>query len=253
MAEDSQQSGQEPDLALPKLFGRRKNKRERVVPTTPTEDEPTRRLPPVPPPGATAPPVEPPAPEPVPAPPPVPDPVGPPAPPPAPEPVPTPGPQPFPDPTPEPQPGPVRIRRERKPLTLPGVNPWVAAVVTGALCGFVAVLLENGAQRGCQSVRGVGSCGGVGLVALLVIVAIVIALGAVLLRAFGVTEPTGTSFLGVGIVTVLALVFFLSALDSAWMFLVLPVLAGLCFAVSYWVTTALVDVPRDEDVSTTVR
>ena len=47
-------------------------------------------------------------------------------------------------------------------------------------------------------------------------------LGAALLKAFGVADPTSTSFLGVGLVAVLALLFFLSALDSVWMLLVLP-------------------------------
>jgi len=33
---------------------------------------------------------------------------------------------------------------------------------------------------------------------------------------------------------------------------VLPVLTALCFALSYWVTDAIVAVPKDEDESTTV-
>ncbi len=114
------------------------------------------------------------------------------------------------------------------------------------------MLLEQATQRGCESVRGVGSCGGVGVVALLIILVVTIAIGAILLRGFAVSEPTGTSFLGVGIVAVLTLVFFLGSLESVWMFVVVPVMAGVAFAVSYWVTAALVEVPRDEDESTTV-
>jgi hypothetical protein len=147
---------------------------------------------------------------------------------------------------------PERPKRERRPLTLPGVNAYVAAIVTGLVCGVAAVLLEQGAQNGCESVRGVGSCGGVGLLALLVILAVTIFLGAVLLRGFRVTDPTSTAVLGVGIVAVLTLVFFLGSLESAWMFVVIPVLSAVSFAISTWVTAALVDVPSDEDKSTTV-
>jgi hypothetical protein len=149
-------------------------------------------------------------------------------------------------------PTPPEPKRERRPLRLPGVNVYVAALVTGLVCGLVAVVLEQGAQNGCESVRGVGSCGGVGLVVLLIILAVTILVGAVLLRIFGVPDPTSTSVLGIGIVTVLTLVFFLGSLESGWMFLAIPALAAVSFALSAWVTTALVDVPSDEDKSTTV-
>jgi hypothetical protein len=90
------------------------------------------------------------------------------------------------------------------------------------------------------------------VVALLVILAVTIFVGAVLLRGFGVADPTSTSALGVGIVAVLTLVFFLGSLESAWMFVVLPAVTAVSFAISNWVTAALVDVPTDEDQSTTV-
>ena len=149
-------------------------------------------------------------------------------------------------------PVPPKPPRERKPLKLPRINPYAAAVVTGLVVGLLAVVLEIGTQHGCEDVRGVGSCGGIGLVALLVILALTAFVGAVLLRAFGVSDPTSTSILGVGIVSVLTLVFFLSALESVWMFVVLPALSAGSFALSYWVTASLVEVPRDEDKSTTV-
>ena len=327
MADDTEQDGQGPNLELPSLFGRKKKQKQQPEQSAPQAEQPdpdepddsaeetTRRLPPLPPPAATVPPVEPapepapvPAPEPVqppepvpapdpvqpPEPVPTPDPVQPPEPPPAPQPVPTPGPEPVPDPIPEPaptpQPDPVlvaraehaepdettvlpqvapappaepvleapqaakppKVKRERKPLVLPRINPYVAAVLAGAVSGLVAVVLAIGAQNGCESIRGVGSCGGLGLVALLVILAIEVFVGAVILKAFQVADATSTSFLGIGIVAVLALVFFLGSLESAWMFLVLPVLTALSFAASYWVTASLVDVPKDEDISSSV-
>jgi hypothetical protein len=321
MADDTEQDGQEPNLELPSLFGRKKKQKkepeqaappaEQPEPTGPDDsaEELTRRLPPLPPPSATVPPVEPapeptpvPAPEPVqpPEPVPAPEPVQPPEPVPSPAPVPPPSPEPVPDPIPEPapapQPDPVlvaraaledseetsvlppvppapepdpilqasepveppeppkppKVKRERKPVVLPRINPYAAAVLAGVVSGLVAVVLSVGAQHGCESVRGVGSCGGLGLVALLVILAIEVFIGAVILKAFQVPDATSTSFLGVGIVAVLALVFFLGSLESAWMFLVLPALTALTFAASYWVTASLVEVPKDEDISSSV-
>ena len=64
-------------------------------------------------------------------------------------------------------PKPPRERKERTPMALPRINPRIAALVTGLVVGFVGVLLSFGASQGCESVRGVGSCGGIGLFALL--------------------------------------------------------------------------------------
>ncbi len=130
--------------------------------------------------------------------------------------------------------------KERTPLTLPVINPRIAALVTGLIVGFVGVLLSFGASQGCESVRGVGSCGGIGLFALLAVLAIQVMLGAALLKAWRLTDPTSTSFLGVGLVAVMALLFFLSQLDSVWMLLVLPVLTAITFLVSWWVTETFV-------------
>ena len=73
-------------------------------------------------------------------------------------------------------------------------------------------------------------------------------LGAALLRAWGVVDPTSTSFLGVGLVAVLALLFFLSALDSVWMLLVLPVLTAITFLLSWWVTETFVEQGAGDDL-----
>jgi hypothetical protein len=139
-------------------------------------------------------------------------------------------------------------RKERTPMTLPTINPRIAALVTGLVVGLVGVLLSFGASQGCESVRGVGSCGGVGLFALLAVLVVEVLLGAALLRAFGVVDPTSTSFLGVGLVAVLALLFFLSALDSVWMLLVLPLLTAITFLLSWWVTETFVEQGAGDDL-----
>ena len=138
--------------------------------------------------------------------------------------------------------------KERTPLTLPRINPRIAVAFTGIVVGLVGVVLSFGASQGCEAVRGVGSCGGTGLFALLAVLIIEVVLGGILLKGFGITDPTSTSFLGVGLVAVLALLFFLSSLDSIWMLLVIPVLTGITFLISWWVTETFVEQGADDNL-----
>ncbi len=126
-------------------------------------------------------------------------------------------------------------------VALPVINPRIATVVTGALVGLIGVVLAYLTGRGCEQVRGVASCGGLGLFALLVILAVMVALGAAMLKAWRVYDPVSTSFLGVGLIAVVVLLFLLSSLESVWMLLVIPVLSGFTFLLSRWVTETLIE------------
>ncbi len=128
-------------------------------------------------------------------------------------------------------------------LALPVLNPRIAAILCGAVVGLVGVVLSYFASRGCETVRGVGSCGGMGLLALLVILAIEVVLGAILLKALHLSDPTSTSFLGVGLMAVVVVLFLLGSLESTWMMLVIPVVSALTFLLSWWVTTKFVEGP----------
>ena len=110
----------------------------------------------------------------------------------------------------------------------------------------MGVALTTVAGRGCEVIRGVGSCGGIGLLALLVIVVLEILLGAVLLKAWRLTDPTSTSILGVGLAAVFVMLFLLESLESVWMFLVIPVLSVVTFLVSWLVTETLGESSIDE-------
>ena len=57
-----------------------------------------------------------------------------------------------------------------------------------------------------------------------------------------VAEAKGTSFLGVGLMTVIVLVALMESLFSAWMFLAIPVLTALSYLAAQWVSTRFVDV-----------
>lgn len=146
-------------------------------------------------------------------------------------------------------PGSRRAGRTSRSLSLPVINPRLAAALTGALVGLSGVLLAFVSQRGCELVRGVGSCGGIGLLALLVILALEVMIGAVLLKAWRLSDPASTSFLGVGLMAVFVLLFLLSSLESVWMLLVIPVVSALTFLVSWWVTATFVEGVQDDRFS----
>ncbi|GAB3654287.1 hypothetical protein GCM10027596_05910 [Nocardioides korecus] len=130
-----------------------------------------------------------------------------------------------------------RRRARRRPT----IDPRVGAVVVGVVVGLIGVVLFYLAQVGCNAVRGVNSCGGLGVAALLLVAAVEVVVGSVLLKAMSLTETTSTSLLAVGMVAVIAMAVFFGALDSVWMFLVLPLLTGATFLASWWITHALVE------------
>lgn len=125
---------------------------------------------------------------------------------------------------------------------LPEVKPVYAAIISGLLAGLAAVLLAIGASKGCEAVRDNSSCGGgAGLLAIVAILAIEVLIGANLLKAWQISDPFSTSFLGVGVVATLAMLTFLDSLDSPWMLLVIPAMTAAAFALSWWVTVRFID------------
>ena len=56
-----------------------------------------------------------------------------------------------------------------------------------------------------------------------------------------------SNFVRVGLVAVLAMLFFLESIDSVWMFLVLPALTAATFLLSWWVTETFVEVGSSTD------
>jgi len=138
-------------------------------------------------------------------------------------------------------------RRERSPRrSLPVIAPLLAAGITGGIVGLAGVALTSVAGRGCEVIRGVGSCGGIGLLALLVIVVLEVLLGTILLKAWRLSDPGSTSFLGVGLAAVFVLLFLLAQLESLWMFLVIPLLSVLTFVLSVWITETFVETAGDD-------
>jgi hypothetical protein len=137
----------------------------------------------------------------------------------------------------------------RAPRRLP-LSGLPAAVATGVAVGVLAVLLAWLAGVGCEAVRGTSSCGGGPgfLILLLVLVALALA-GSWLLDRFGVPEAGSTSLLAVGIMAVLVMVFLLGSLDTWWAAVAVPVTAVVGYAVSWWVTNAVVGDDTDARVA----
>jgi hypothetical protein len=173
---------------------------------------------------------------------------------PAPEPVSAPAPAPAPTTAPAPAPvadlGPLVAAREaaaeeqppRAPRPTLTVSGRVASAVTGLVIGLLVVVLTAGSLALCESVRGVSSCGGgPGFALLVAVTAAMVALGGLMLRLARVPDPTSTSFLAVGLLCVLSLLFLLDVLEEWWMIIVIPLLSTGTFLLSHWVTTAVVE------------
>jgi hypothetical protein len=69
-------------------------------------------------------------------------------------------------------------------------------------------------------------------------------LGAALLRMFRVSDPGSTSFLAIGLLTVVALLFLVDVMFNWWMIIVIPCVTLLTYTLSSWVTTSFVDSDR---------
>lgn len=131
-----------------------------------------------------------------------------------------------------------RAERAGSGLSVPPMPGPVAAGVTGLVVGAGGAAATYAAMTACEAVRGVSTCGGgAGFLILVAIVVLMVLAGALLLRLLGVSAGMSTSFLAVGIVTVLAMLVLLDVIFSAWMFLVVPLLSVAAYLLSHGVTT----------------
>jgi hypothetical protein len=135
---------------------------------------------------------------------------------------------------------PGRARARTRP-SVPHASAQLAAVFTGVLVGLFGAGLTYASLQGCEAVRGTTSCGGPGLFLLVAILVLMVLLGGLLLALFKVSDARSTSFLAVGVTTVVVLVTLMEELFSPWMFLVVPVISAASFSLARWVTTRFVE------------
>ena len=139
----------------------------------------------------------------------------------------------------------IRRKRSSEPTaaarrSLPTVSALLAAMVTGAVVGLLTVSLVWLALRGCSSLRGTSTCGDPGLLVLVAIFVAMTYIGRTMLRAWRVPDAGSTSFLGMALVAVVALLF-VDALDSTTGAAVLAVVAAGAYGLSQWVTSTFVE------------
>jgi hypothetical protein len=131
--------------------------------------------------------------------------------------------------------------REKPTRSVPAMAASTAAFLVGAVVGLLGCVLTYVGLQGCELVTGTDSCGGPGLLVLVVILALMIVAGAAALRALRVPEAGNVSFLGVGIMTAIVLLFLIDYLYDPWMFAVVPALTAISYAVARWITTLYSD------------
>lgn len=138
--------------------------------------------------------------------------------------------------TQEPSPAPDRPR-----ITVPQLGPVPATLVTGLLVGVITVGLVWVSLRVCEVARGTSSCGNPGFLLLVAVLVAAALAGAALLRAFGIADGSGTSFLAMALVAVLLLLVLTDHLFAWWMVLAVPAVAMPSYLVSHLLTTATVE------------
>ncbi|GGF49062.1 hypothetical protein GCM10011519_23810 [Marmoricola endophyticus] len=101
------------------------------------------------------------------------------------------------------------------------------------------MLLVILAQVLTEAIRGTDNAGAAGIFLVIGIIALSVAVGAAVLRAWGQTETLSMSFLGVGLVVVVVMLFLLPVIFSWVMIPVVPVLGAGTFALSWWVSNRM--------------
>ena len=152
--------------------------------------------------------------------------------------------EPEPEPEPEPEFEP-RRRTRRTSGRERGPGGMVAAVVTGLVVGLGIVGLTWASLRACEGIQGTSSCGGLGYPLLGLILLVMVVVGALLLRLARVVDPGTTSFLGVGLAVVVALLVLVDHLMDRSMVVVVPLVCAVTFALAHGVTRTFIEPPRD--------
>jgi hypothetical protein len=131
--------------------------------------------------------------------------------------------------------------KQRRAPSLPSISGMTAAIVTGLLVGVLTVGLTWASLRLCEVLQGTSSCGNPGFALLFAIEVLMIVVGGMLLRVWGVPDPGSTSFLAVGLTAVIALLFVIEVIFAWSMIIVIPLISAATYALSHWVTTRYIE------------
>ena len=117
----------------------------------------------------------------------------------------------------------------------------VAAAIAGLVAGAVIVGLTTASFSLCEAIQGTDSCGGPGIFLLLAILVLAVVVGTAILKLCQVGEGGSTSFLAVGLTSVIALLFLIDQLFEWWMLIAIPLVSVATFLLSHWVTSTFVE------------
>jgi hypothetical protein len=137
------------------------------------------------------------------------------------------------------------VPTEPRPPRAPWLGGLPAAALTGLFIGALVVAATAGSQHLCTAIKGTSSCGGSGVFLLGAILVVAVLLGAAMLRAAQVPEPGSTSFLAVGLLSAVTLLFLVGSIFEWWMIIVIPLASVATFLLSYWVTSTFIDPAND--------
>ncbi len=123
----------------------------------------------------------------------------------------------------------------------------VGAAVAGLVAALVGTVLGAAALELFSWVLGVRAGGGWGIPAFIVVMAAVWWTGSVLLSGLGHASARLISFLGVVVGLIVLLVTLPSAAETAWAFVIVPVLGAASFAASQALVNVAQTVPAEGD------
>lgn len=137
-----------------------------------------------------------------------------------------------------PAPAPKAPKPPRQGPLVPG---RAAAAIAGLVAAAVIVGLTKASFSLCEAIQGTDSCGGPGFFLLVAILVLAVLAGSLVLRLCQVGEPGTTSFLAVGITSVVALLFLVAQLFEWWMVIAIPLVSIGSYLLAHWLTSTFVD------------
>lgn len=143
-----------------------------------------------------------------------------------------------------PRPAPKPRKASKPPREGPLVPGRVAAGVVGLLVAGVIIGLTKASFTVCEKWQGTDSCGGEGIFLLIAILVVAVVVGALILKLCQVPEPGSTSFMAVGLTSVIALLFLVDSILDWWMLIAIPVVSVAMFLFAHWVTSTFVEPER---------
>ena len=129
----------------------------------------------------------------------------------------------------------------KKPRDIPVSDGHLAAALVGLVVGLFLAVAVWLCEEISQQTRGTSSLGSAGFPLLVGVFILAVVGGAALLRLAKTPSPGSVSFLGTGLVAVLAMLFLSDHTDSFASAVVVVVVAIAAFLLSRWVTVRYID------------